>query len=195
MTKFKHSCLYTILTNQNSLHAKLTADSIRGMLANIRFKIFRPLVFYMNIKIYRTQTLPIVWHGWGTRSLTLKEGQRLRVFEHRLLREIRGSKTLEVTGGWRKLQNKEFYESYASPNIFPVTKARPMKWAGHKTHTEEKRNACGVLVGKPERQRPLGRPTRRLDNIEMHLKKTEQNCWLRTGTRGVVDTATNVWVP
>jgi len=40
------------------------------------------------------------------------------MFEDRLLRKIRGSKTLEVTGGWSKLQYKEFYEVYASPNIF-----------------------------------------------------------------------------
>jgi hypothetical protein len=34
----------------------------------------------------------------------------------------------------------------------------------------EKRNACRLLVGKPEGKRPLGRPRRRLmDNIRMDL--------------------------
>jgi hypothetical protein len=34
----------------------------------------------------------------------------------------------------------------------------------------EKRNAYGLLVGKPEGKRPLGRPRRRwLDNIRMDL--------------------------
>jgi hypothetical protein len=34
----------------------------------------------------------------------------------------------------------------------------------------EKRNAYRVLVGKPERKRPLGRPRRRwVDNIRMDL--------------------------
>jgi hypothetical protein len=34
----------------------------------------------------------------------------------------------------------------------------------------EKRNACRLLVGKPERKRPPGRPRRRwLDNIGMDL--------------------------
>jgi hypothetical protein len=33
------------------------------------------------------------------------------------------------------------------------------------------RNACNILVGKPERKRPLGRPTRRgEDNIRIYLK-------------------------
>jgi hypothetical protein len=34
----------------------------------------------------------------------------------------------------------------------------------------EKRNACRLLVGKPEGKRPLGRPRRRwVDNIKMDL--------------------------
>jgi hypothetical protein len=34
----------------------------------------------------------------------------------------------------------------------------------------EKRNACRLLVGKPEGKRPLGRPRHRwLDNIKMDL--------------------------
>jgi hypothetical protein len=33
-----------------------------------------------------------------------------------------------------------------------------MKWAGHVTRMREKRNACRILVRKPEGKRPLGRP-------------------------------------
>jgi hypothetical protein len=34
----------------------------------------------------------------------------------------------------------------------------------------EKRNACRILVGKPEGKRPLGRPRRRwVDNVKMDL--------------------------
>jgi hypothetical protein len=37
----------------------------------------------------------------------------------------------------------------------------------------EMRNAYGVLVGKPEGKRPLGRPRRRgEDNIRMYLRET-----------------------
>jgi hypothetical protein len=36
----------------------------------------------------------------------------------------------------------------------------------------EKRNAYGILVGKPEGTRPLGRPRRRwVDNIKMDLRE------------------------
>jgi hypothetical protein len=37
---------------------------------------------------------------------------------------------------------------------------------------QENRNACRILVGKPEGKRPLGRPRRRWeDNIKMDLRK------------------------
>jgi hypothetical protein len=36
----------------------------------------------------------------------------------------------------------------------------------------EKRNAYRILVGKPERKRPLGRPRRRwVENIKMNLRE------------------------
>jgi hypothetical protein len=47
-----------------------------------------------------------------------------------------------------------------------------MRWAGHVTQTGEKRNAYGILVGKPEGKRPLGRwKCRLVDNIKMNLKE------------------------
>jgi hypothetical protein len=37
---------------------------------------------------------------------------------------------------------------------------------------EENRNACRILVGKPEGKRPVGRPRRRwADNIKMDLRE------------------------
>jgi hypothetical protein len=49
----------------------------------------------------------------------LKEERRLKVFENRLLRRISGLRD-EVTGDWRKLQNKELIDLYFSPSIFRV---------------------------------------------------------------------------
>jgi hypothetical protein len=49
-------------------------------------------------------------------------------------------------------------------------KSRRMRWAGHVTRMEEKRNVYRLLVGKPEEKRPLGRPRRRwIDNIKMDI--------------------------
>jgi hypothetical protein len=51
--------------------------------------------------------LPIVLYGCETWSLALREEHRLRVFENILLRRIFGPKRDEVTGEWRKLNNKK----------------------------------------------------------------------------------------
>jgi hypothetical protein len=40
-------------------------------------------------------------------ALKLREEQRLRVFENRVLRRIFGPKREEVAGDWRKLHNEE----------------------------------------------------------------------------------------
>jgi len=33
-----------------------------------------------------------------------------------------------------------------------------MRWAGHVTHVGDRRGANSILVGRPDRKRPLGRP-------------------------------------
>ena len=49
-------------------------------------------------------------------------------------------------------------------------KTRRMRWAGRVVHMGEERGVYRVLVGKPEGNRPLGRPRRRwVDNIRMDL--------------------------
>ena len=51
-----------------------------------------------------------------------------------------------------------------------VIKSRRMRSAGHVAHMGEERGVYRVLVGKPERKRPLVRPRRRwVDNIRMDL--------------------------
>jgi hypothetical protein len=57
------------------------------------------------------------------------------------------------------------------PDIRQI-KSRRMRWAGHMACLGEGRKVYRVLVGKPERKRPLGRPRRRLeDGIGMDLRE------------------------
>jgi hypothetical protein len=124
------------------------------------------------IRIYRTIILPVVLYGCETWSLTLREEQRLRVFENRVLRRIFGPKRDEVTGKWRRLHDEELNDLYSSPNIIRVTKSRRMRRAGHVARMGEKRGAYRILVGRPEGRRPLGTPRRRWeDNIKMDLQE------------------------
>jgi hypothetical protein len=59
------------------------------------------------------------FHSW---SVTLREKQRLRVFENRVLRGIFGPKRNEATGEWRRLHKEELNDLYSSPNIIRVIK-------------------------------------------------------------------------
>ena len=89
-----------------------------------------------------------------------------------MLREVFGPKRDEVTKEWKKLHNEELNDLYSLPNIVRVVKSRRMRWAGHVAHMGEDRGVLKVLVGKPERKRPLGRPRRRWeDNIKMDLQE------------------------
>jgi len=89
-------------------------------------------------------------------SLTLREERRFRMYENRVLRRIFGPKMEEVAGGWRRLHN-ELYHLYTSTTIIRVIKSRKMRWVGNVACREETRNAYNILVGKPERKRPVGR--------------------------------------
>jgi len=96
------------------------------------------------------------------------------VFENSVLRCTFGHKRDELTGEWRKLHNEELNDLYSSPSIVRVIKSRRMRWAGHVERMGERGGVYSVLVGKPERKIPLGRPRRRWEgNIKMVLQEVE----------------------
>jgi hypothetical protein len=110
------------------------------------------------IRVYRTIILPVVLYGCETWCLTLREEQRLKVFENRVLRRIFGPKKDEATGEWRRLHDEELNDLYSSSNIIRVIKSKRMRWAGHVARMGEKRGAYRILVGDLREGDHLGDP-------------------------------------
>jgi hypothetical protein len=118
-------------------HSVQSLLSSRLLSKNIKVKI-----------IYKTTILPVVLYVCGTWSLTLREENRLRVFENRVLRRIFGPKRDEVIGEWRKLHNEELHNLYSSPYIIRKIKSIRMRLARHVgTQGRGKKNVQG-LAGK-----------------------------------------------
>jgi hypothetical protein len=132
----------------------------------------------------------------------LREERRLRVFENRVLRRVFGPKRNEVTEEWRKLHNEELSDLCSLPNIVGVVKSRRTRRAGHVARMGEGRGVHGILVGKSEGKRPLGRPRPRWeDNIKMDLQEVGGGCgdWMdlaqdRDMWRALVSTVRNLRV-
>jgi hypothetical protein len=139
VAKFKY--LGTALTDQNYIHEEIKSrlnsgnayyHSVQSLLSS------RLLSRNVKVKIYKTIILPVVLYGCETWSLTLWEGDSLRVFENRVLRRIFVPKRDDVTGDSRKLHNEELHNLYSSPDIIRQVKSRRVRWAGHVARIGEK---------------------------------------------------------
>jgi hypothetical protein len=56
-----------------------------------------------------------------------------------VLRKIFGPRGDKVTGGWRKLHNEELHNLYSSQSILRIMKSRMMRWAGHRSRKNRKK--------------------------------------------------------
>jgi hypothetical protein len=78
-----------------------------------------------------------------------------------------------------------------------------MRWTGHVVCIREGRGVYGVLVGRPEGKRPLGRPRHRWeDNNKMNLRERgiDGTNWIRLAQdrvrrRVILNTVMNLRLP
>jgi hypothetical protein len=90
---------------------------------------------------------------------------------------------------------------YSLPDIIRVIKSRRMEWIGHVACVGEKRNTYKVLVGEPERKRPLEKRRPRWED-KMNLKEIGWECvkWIclsqdRDQRQAFVNMTMNLQVP
>jgi hypothetical protein len=125
------------------------------------------------------------------------------VFENRVLRRIFGPNRDKGTGERIKLHNEKLNDLNSSPNSVWVTKSRRMRWVGHVVFMGGGRDMYGVLVGKPEGKRPMGRPRHRWENnINIGLQEVGGGGmdWIELAQDedrqwALVNALMNLWVP
>jgi hypothetical protein len=158
--------------------------------------IFESDVENVKMRTYKTIILLMVLYGCETLSWTL------RVFEKRVLRRIFGPKRDKVTGEWRRLHKDELRDLYSSPSIIRILSRGGLDGRVFSTNGGEEERVR-LLVGKPGRKRPLGRPRLKwLDKIRMDVEEMEWGDvdWIgfsqnRNRWRALVNLVLNVWVP
>jgi hypothetical protein len=101
--KFKY--LGTTVTDLNFIHEKIKSrlNSGNSYYHSVE-NILSPRMLYKNVKInmYETGVLPVVLYGCKTWSLTLRDDERMELFQNRVLRRLFGPKWNEIID-WRKL--------------------------------------------------------------------------------------------
>jgi hypothetical protein len=97
------------------------------------------------------------------------------VFENGMLWRIYGHKRGELTGGWIKLHNDKFHNFQPFPNIIRMIKSKRMRCSEHVACNGAKQSAYKILVGTPEKMRPLGRIRHRWGYIS-GIENREYGC-------------------
>jgi len=164
--EFKY--LGTILTHHKAMHEKIkiglqAENACYHSVQNLLYSSFQSK--NVTIKININIVLPVVLYGCETWSLTMREERRPSVNENSVLRRIFGPKRDGETRECRKLHNEELNDLFSSPNNIRVMKSRRMRWMRIVTCKVERRGVYRILVGKPEGEKPLGRPRCRWDII------------------------------
>jgi hypothetical protein len=80
----------------------------------------------LRIRTFKNVIFPVVLYVYEMLSVTLQEEHNLRVSVNRVLMSIH-----EVIGGWKRLQNEEFQNSFFWPDITRMIRSRRMREAGH----------------------------------------------------------------
>jgi hypothetical protein len=89
-------------------------------------------------------------------NCNLSRGQRYFEYRRNYTTKWRVNLTTLYQLARRRMHTEELHTMNASPNIIRVIKLRRVRWEEHVACVGETKHAYAILVGKPERKRPLG---------------------------------------
>lgn len=130
----------------------------------------------LKLLVYKTIIKPVVLYGSETWTMTSRDGNRLNVWERKILRKIYGAVCED--GVWRIRTNNELEALYGNPNIVTDIKMRRLRWLGHVQRMGEERVPKKVLYSTPEGSRSVGHPRLRwMEDVEADLRKMGIRNW------------------
>jgi hypothetical protein len=127
------------------------------------------------IQVYKSLIRPVATYGAETWTLTVTEGNELRMFERKNIRRIYGAVMGNV---WRIRYNKELNTLWKGEDIVRFIKPQSIRWLGHTERMEGNAMPKRMLKRRVYSKRRKGRPRMRwLDDVESDFKKMEVKGW------------------
>ncbi|XP_025425893.1 uncharacterized protein LOC112694589 [Sipha flava] len=109
-------------------------------------------------------------YGCETWSTTQGDENKLLTFERKILRKIYGPILNPSTGVYERRKNADLNSLFKTTNLKDFLRSKRLEWAGHVWRAEGKL-IRQVLINKPNKKRPVGRPRQRwLDRVKDDLE-------------------------
>jgi hypothetical protein len=151
------------MNQTNSISSKIQARILSGNQCFYAYeKLIKSRALNRNskLKIYKNLIRPVVTYECEAWTLTDRDEQHLRIFEHRILRKIFGPVQNE-DGSWRIRMNYELNRLIENADIVRFIKSRRIACLGHIMRMDVKRTPKRILHWKPMGTRTRGRPRKR----------------------------------
>ena len=106
----------------------------------------------------------------------MKDANKLRVFERKIIRRIYG--TIEENGIWRLRTNLEIDDILQKEDIVRFIKAQRLRWIGHVERMKENRVPKRIYKASMTGRRKQGRPRSRWkDEVEKDIRNMGIRGW------------------
>jgi hypothetical protein len=198
--KYEHVKEFSYLGSQmnqtNSISSEIQARILRGNQCYYAYgKLMKSRASNRcsKLKIYKSLIRPVVTYGCEAWTLTNRDEQHLRIFEHRILRKIFGPVQNE-DGTWRIRMNYELNKLIENADIVRFIKSRKA-WLGHVMQMDYKRTPKRIFEWKPIGTRSRGRPrkSRIVDTEEdmqiMGIRRWRKQCKERAEWKRITEKA------